>query len=213
MKKASIIILLLLLSAGQVMGQDKKGGKESEKRSGGPAGYGSLQWGSSVDATKENVSGKITFIDEKRVIISRDGDIEYRYGFFFREPGMTDTARGEKKALDAEKDKTAAGAGEAPEAKLYYVLLRFPYLHMDDVKKRITDKYGEPTGEDIKKNQGALIWDFEKTSIIMWVDDYEKEPFCRKITYLGKDISSEVNDYRTKVFTAKELEILRNLNP
>ena len=110
-------------------------------------------------------------------------------------------------------DKAPDKAQSQVEAKLYYVLVRFPYLHMDEVKKKIASKYGEPNGETIKNNQGALIWDFERTSIIMWVDDYEKNPFCRKITYIGKDLAKDVNDYQKKVFTSKEMEILRNLNP
>ena len=47
----------------------------------------------------------------------------------------------------------------------------------------------------------------------MWVDNYEKNPFCRKITYIGKDIAKDVNEYQKKVFTAREMEILRTLNP
>lgn len=219
MKKIMMITLTILaIAAAPLFAQADKGGRDSDKRGSGPAGFGSLQWGATLSAAKDGVSGKITFIDEKRVIITREGDIEYRYGFFFQDPAISGAApankNGKKAAEKADKkEDKAPAAADQPEAKLYYVLMRFPYLLMDEVKKKITEKYGEPNGETIKNNQGALIWDFDRTSIIMWVDDYEKKPFCRKITYIGKDIAKDVNDYQKKVFTSRELEIIRTLNP
>ena len=216
MKKITISAILLILASSTLFAQADKSGKAAEKRGGGPGGYGSLQWGATLTAAKEGVSGKITFVDEKRIIITREGDIEYRYGFFFQDPAVSDAAAAPqdgKKDTVKKGDKAPDKAQGQAEAKLYYVLVRFPYLHMDEVKKKIASKYGEPSGETIKNNQGALIWDFERTSIIMWVDDYEKNPFCRKITYIGKDLAKDVNDYQKKVFTGREMEILRNLNP
>jgi hypothetical protein len=215
MKKITISVILLILASAPLFAQADKSGKAADKRGAGPGGYGSLQWGAALSAAKEGVSGKITFVDEKRIIITREGDIEYRYGFFFQDPSISDAAApgDDKKTPEKKGDKAADKAQGQPEAKLYYVLMRFPYLHMDEVKKKIASKYGEPTGETIKNNQGALIWDFDKTSIIMWVDDYERNPFCRKITYIGKDLAKDVNDYQKKVFTVKEMEILRTLNP
>jgi hypothetical protein len=84
---------------------------------------------------------------------------------------------------------------------------------MDDVRNKIQEKYGPPGGEAIEKNQGAYLWDSPKTTIIMWVDQYEKKPFCRKITYIGKEISREVNEYQKQIFNKNEIEILRTLNP
>lgn len=213
-----LALTMLAVATAPLFAQADKEGKSADSQGSGPAGFGSLQWGSALSASKESVNGKITFIDEKRVIITREGDIEYRYGFFFRDPSI-DGAKapeknGKKTADKAEVKDDKAAQQEEPEAKLYYVLMRFPYLHMEEVKKKISEKYNrQPTGETLKDHQGALIWDFEKTSIIMWVDNYEKNPFCRKITYIGKDIAKDVNEYQKKVFTVREMEILRTLNP
>ncbi len=216
MKKILFTLTACVLASSPLFAQEEKGGKGAEGGKSGPAGYGSAQWGATVSSARENVAGKITFVDEKRIIITREGDIEYRYGFFFRDPSLVENqASREDNKTPAKGGKAGEGAGAdaREEAKLYYVLVRFPYLHMEDVKKKIVDKYGEPTGENIKNNQGAMIWDFANTSIIMWVDDYERNPFCRKITYIGKELAKEVNDYQKRVFTGRELEIIRNLNP
>ena len=73
------------------------------------------------------------------------------------------------------------------------------------------ERYGEPTGENMKDNRGALVWDSEKTMIVLWIDSYEKKPFCRRITYLSKDISAQVTDYQNKIFNKREIEILKDL--
>ncbi len=90
--------------------------------------------------------------------------------------------------------------------------MRFSYLLKDDVIKKIEGKYGSPTGEDLKNNQGAVIWDSEKTTIIMWVDRYEGKPFCKKINYIGKELANKINEYQKKVFNKKEIEILERLS-
>ena len=48
-------------------------------------GFNKTRWGDSLNSVKNNVLGKITYTDEKKIITSRDGDIEYLYGFFVRE--------------------------------------------------------------------------------------------------------------------------------
>jgi len=209
MKKILFILAVCILASTPLYAQADKGGKAADSGKSGPTGYGGVQWGATVSSAKESVAGKITFVDEKRIIISRDGDLEYRYGFFYRDPSLAENQadKGDKKEpAKGDKAGDGASAGNQTEAKLYYVLVRFPYLHMNDVKKKIVDKYGEPTGENIKNNQGAMIWDFANTSIIMWVDDYERNPFCRKITYIGKELAKEVNDYQKRVFTSRSEE-------
>lgn len=114
---------------------------------------------------------------------------------------------------DSAKPEEKSAITSAPEARLYYVSIRFPYISMDEVKKRIEEKYGVPTGEDIRNNQGALIWDSEKTTIVMWIDRYENKPFSRKITYVSKAIAKEANDYQDRIFNKTELEIMKRISP
>lgn len=202
MKKLAMACIILALSSVPLYSQAEK---KEERKKAGPDGYASLRWGTGFTEAKENVRGQITFYDDKRIIISKDADIEYRYGFFFQE--------GENGKKVTPEEKKGQEEQAAAEAKLYYVLIRFPYLHMEDVKKRIEEQYGPPTGENMKNNQGAVIWDFENTSIVMWIDNYEKDPFCRKITYVGKELAKSVNNYQRRVFTAREREILGRLQP
>ncbi len=215
MKKNIVLLTLLVLGslAGPALSQQEQKGAQGEAKSGGPDGYSQLQWGTTLSAAKEKVEGKITFVDEKRIIVSKDGDIEYRYGFFYMETPPEES--GAKKTIDAGKKSSEQPSqkSQAGEAKLYFVLVRFPYLPMEEVKKKIEEKYGPYTGETLKNNRGAILWDFSSTTIVLWVDEYEKKPFCRKITYIGKDIAKEVNDYQVKVFTEREREILRKLSP
>lgn len=214
--KKHIVLLTILVGgffAGPVLSQQEQKAAEGGAKSGGPNGYGQLQWGTTLSAAKEKVEGKITFVDEKRIIVSKDGDIEYRYGFFYKEPAPEEGNA--KKPIESEKKggEQPSQKSEAGEAKLYFVLVRFPYLPMEEVKKKIEEKYGPYTGETLKNNRGAIIWDYSTTTIVLWVDNYEKSPFCRKITYIGKEIAKEVNDYQVKVFTDREREILRKLSP
>jgi len=154
-------------------------------------GYGNVKWGSLFTDVKPNVIGRIVFTDEKRIIVSKSGEIEYRYGFFYPEYNTT----------------------ENQQPKLFYVVIQFPYITLDDIKKKMEEKYGPPTGESIKNNQGAYIWDSESTAVIVWIDSYEKKPFCRKITYLSKTMAKDINAYHTLVFSKKEQEIIKQLQP
>ena len=198
MKKITAITfcLFFLIFSVAVLSQ-KKGSKTKRAAKNIPAGFGSLNWGTLISKAKGNVLGKIVFSDNKKIIKSRDGDIDYLYGFFYVDPAVV------KKASPS----------ATLEGKLFYVSIGFPYLSMDDVKKKIEGKYGSPNGENVKNNQGAMLWDSEKTTIVMWIDEYEKKPFCRKITYVGKEIAKEINEYQKKVFNRKELEILEKLSP
>jgi hypothetical protein len=47
----------------------------------------------------------------------------------------------------------------------------------------------------------------------MWVDRYEKKPYSRKITYVGKELAKDVNRYQEEVFSRAEIEILKRLKP
>ncbi len=184
-----IVINISLMAVAQNRGTQKK------KTSGLPEGYGSLKWGMLVSGARGQIVGKIVFTDDKTVIRTKDGEIEYLYGFFYVDPALLKGGKG------------------ATDGKLFYVSVSFPYLAMEDVRKKIEEKYGAATGENIRENQGALLWDSEKTTIVMWVDAYEDKPYCRKITYVGKEIAKEINEYQQKVFSKQELEILEKLSP
>lgn len=161
-----------------------------------PAGYADVNWGDEYTAVKDKVKGKVVFADENRMIVSRDSEITYRYGFFY---------------IDPERVSDMPNAG-AP-ARLFFTTIAFPYLPSDDIRKKIAEKYGEPTGDNISKNRGAMFWEGEKTIVVMWVDEYEKKPFCRKVDYFSKDIVKELKDYKTRIFNKTEIEVLKNFLP
>ena len=184
--------------------------KEEKKVTGIPEGYGSLTWGVLVSKAKDGITGKLVYTDDKSVIISKDGELEYLYGFFYVDPALTKA----KEPKEKTETKTAPETEQkTDEGKLYYVAMRFPYLGMEAVKKKLEEKYGPSTNENLNDNQGAVAWNSEKTIIIMWVDRYEKKPFCRRITYIGKDIVKELNQYLSDLFNKAELELIRKMNP
>lgn len=196
MRRIYIIFSLIFILYSIGLYAQGKGTKDSKTSKNIPEGFGNVNWGTPVSAAKGQVLGKIIFSDDKKVIRSRDGDIEYLYGFFYIDPALM------------------KGAPQgSTEGKLFYVSINFPYLLMDDVRKKIEAKYGTASGETIKNNQGALLWDSDKTTIILWVDEYEDKPYSRKITYVGREIAKEINEYQKKVFNQRELEILEKLSP
>lgn len=182
-------------------------------------GFGNIKWNSSIIDVKGNVVGKIVYTDEKKVVISKDGDIEYLYGFFYRgtEAVELETPKAAVKVETPDKKtnepaKPAESEVKSTDSKLFYVSVKFPYLTKDQVKKKIEEKYGPATGEDLKDNKGALIWNSDTTTIIMWVDSYNKKPYCMKINYLSKAIIKEVNEYQRIIFNSKEMEVLKRLS-
>ncbi|MCU0847644.1 MAG: hypothetical protein MUD12_07125 [Spirochaetes bacterium] len=217
MKK--LFILLLIASCTVLFAQDKKDtagepAKGEKTSSSIPDGYGSLKWGTTVSAARGGISGKIVDTDEKSRIVSRDGELEYLYGFFYVDPAVEAAIKGESRP-EADKDKkTPDSSGQkADEGKLFYVALKFPYLAMEEVRKKLQDKYGPWTSDNLADSQGAIAWNGDKTIIVMWVDRYEKKPYCRRIVYVSKDIVKELNEYQNKVFNKTEQELIRKLNP
>ena len=199
--KKSVIILVIVFIYSFTLAQDK--GKSANVAD----GYGDLKWGAETSKAKSSIKGKIKFTDEKKVIISNDGEIEYYYGFFYIDP-----AKDEKTAA-AETDKKQPQVQPKDDGRLYYIALKFPYLALEKVKELMIKKYGQSTGESIKNNQGSISWDSAESVIILWVDRYENNPFCRRITYISKKIAKETNDYQNTVFNKTEIEILNKLNP
>jgi hypothetical protein len=222
MKRFFLIIILFIvtLSYGQEAKDTKETGKEAAKErkviSNIPNGYENIAWGVKLSDARDKIKGKLVFTDDKSIIISKDGDLEYYYGFFYLDPAL-ENAEALKK--DADKKETGMKEGEkktesaekVDEGKLFYVALKFPYLSMDEVKKKIESKYGPSTNENLHKMQGALAWNGENTIVIMWVDRYENKPFCRRITYVDKKVTRELSDYQFKIFNRVEIAILKQL--
>lgn len=169
-----------------------------------PDGFENLAWGSVFENVKNSVKGKLLFADDNKLIVSKDIEITYKYGFFYKDPEVMQG----KKDSSAE-DTTDAEKGS--EARLFFVAVEFPYLPLKDVREKTISKYGPPTIESINKNKGALVWESEKTTVIMWVDSYEKKPFCRKINYISKEISKELGDYHYRIFNSTEISVLNGL--
>ncbi len=213
MERKFLIFLLFLAIA--VSGQVKKDQKEGGVVRNIPDGYEGIQWGTLVSSARDKIKGKLSFSDDKTLIISKEGELAYHYGFFYEEPGLrkSELKEGQKKETEKAAGEKKEKGDKADEGKLFYVALRFPYLTSEEVRKKIEDKYGPHTNENIANNQGALAWNGEKTIIIMWVDRYENKPFCGKITYLSKEIAKELNDYHTRVFNRVELDLIRKLTP
>jgi len=184
----------------QNQGETPKENSDSTNKSSIPEGYGNVPWGVFLSEAKDKISGRITYTDEKTIIISRESEIQYNYGFFYKEPETTDATGTE---TTQQKD----------EGKLFYVSVTFPSIDKDLIYNKLKEKYGNHTGETLKDNQGAIVWDFEKTVILMWVERYNKKPYCRKITYLSKEIAKELNEYTKNMFIKKELDVLKTLNP
>lgn len=175
-----------------------------------PSGYNNVAWGARLSEARNKIKGKLVFSDDKTLILSRDENLEnleYYYGFFYIDPALDTVGEGEKPAA-----AEPAGQEKVTEGKLFYVEVKFPYLAMEDVQKKITDVYGAFTDKNLADNQGALAWRGESTIIIMWVDRYENRPYCRKITYIDSKITKELSDYQVRIFQKKELDILKKMS-
>ncbi len=184
-------------------------GEKTEKI---PDGYGTLTWGMYLSEARDKITGVLIYTDEKKVIVSKDKEMEYYYGFFYKEPSA-EALPEKKEETIAAGDKATDPAQEKDEGKLFYVSMNFPYLDKDTVYDKIQKKYGKHTGENIKDNQGAIAWDAENTVVIMWIDRYEKKPYCRRIIYISKKISKELNEYTSTIFNKTELDLIKSMNP
>jgi len=222
MKKTAACLLYILLSVSLIAQQQpaQQGAQQQgaqgqqqgaqQQNAGGksaiPEGYGNLAWGTALSGAKDKIEGKLAYTDDQKVIISRDGELEYYYGFFYMDP-----AKYEKEAQPA--GAQAADAQANDEGKLFYVSLKFPYLSMDTVKQKLIDKYGESSFENMLRGRGAIAWDSDKTIVIMWVDLYEGSSFCRRINYISKETTKELNSYVKAMFNKIEIDVIKKLNP
>ena len=205
-----ISILLTALICSSLYSQEPAGADTTDQTLQNiPAGYGDAQWGAYLTDTRDKIAGRIIFTDDKSIIISRDGDLEYRYGFFYRDPLIT----GEKTTIEGNPETEAETPEVKDEGTLFYVSLQFPYLDKDLVYNKIREKYGDHSSEDIRKNQGAMAWNSDKTIILMWIDQYENRPYCRRIVYFNKEIASQLNEYHHTIFHKREIDLIKQLNP
>jgi len=173
-----------------------------------PDGYGDVTWEMYLSDARDKISGVLTYSDEKSVIISKDNELVYHYGFFYKEP-TTDPTKTDTTPNNNETENTQ----EKDEGKLFYVSMNFPYLGKDQVYDKIQKKYGKHTSENIKDNKGAIAWNAENTIIIMWVDQYERKPYCRRIIYISKKIASEFNEYTYSILNKTEIDLIKNMTP
>lgn len=199
-----------------------KPAENNEKTEKIPDGYGNLTWGMYISEARDKIAGILTYTDEKTIIVSKDNEVEYYYGFFYKEPSTDPVTpkKVEPKKEEPKKSETKPAADKQPvttpekdEGKLFYVSITFPYLDKDQVYQKIQKKYGNHTSENVKDNQGAIAWDSENTIVIMWVVRYEKKPFCRKIIYISKKLSTELNDYTKSILNKSEQKLVDTMKP
>jgi len=192
-------------------------------------GYSGIKWGSPIADVRKSVKGKIVFDDEKKIVVTRDGEITYRYGFVFKEkaPVKQDTPQASQTPKEPATGQDTTATTQNPpatpqqpaqesaegETKFFYTILEFPYITLDEVRKKMVAEYGEPTGDTINRAQGALVWDSGTGAAIVWVEAYEKKSYCRRISYISKTIAKELNTYQMSVFNKKEIDVIKNLAP
>lgn len=206
MKRKAVLTILAVMISLYLPAQEQKQSASQKQNVTIPEGYGSIKWGTLLSGARNSIKGKMVFTDEKSVIVSQEGELKYTYGFFYVDP--------EKSAAETAKEgKQKESADKIDEGKLFYVILSFPYLGLQDVKKKYTEKYGVPNIENISKNQGAIAWDDAKSIIVIWVDDYEGKAYTRRVSYVSKQIAKEVNDYSFRMFNKTELELIKALAP
>jgi hypothetical protein len=207
--KRLFLAMVVLLVVSALYGEEKSGARTVAL----PGGYENITWGARLSEARNKIKGKLVFTDEKTLIISRDEgteNLEYRYGFFYIDPAV-ESGAAEAKPADSTGGGTTGGQAKVDEGKLFYVEMKFPYLFMDEVQKKIESKYGTYTDKNLVRNQGAIAWNGENTIIIMWVDQYENKPYCRRITYVDKRITKELSDYQFRVFNTVELSIIKKM--
>ena len=204
--KRLFLVMIIISAVCALYGQEKSAPRAASI----PSGYNNIGWGTRLSDARNRIRGKFVFSDDRTLIISREENmenLEYYYGFFYIDPAVESGVEGEKPAVNE-----PAGQEKATEGKLFYVEVKFPYLAMEDVQKKISDAYGTYTDKNMINFQGALAWKGESTIIIMWVDRYENKPYCRKITYIDSKITKELSDYRFRVFKNTELAILKKMS-
>ena len=163
-----------------------------------PTGYGNATWGTSIDGVKSAILGRLVFSDDETIIISRDGNLEYTYGFFYTDP---------------QKVERPANAQEAPNSILYYVAIRFPYIPIDQVRAKFEAQYGAITIDNVSKNRGVIGWLTDETLALVYIDEYEDKQYAARITYVSRNIIKQVNEYVSNVFNQTEIDVMKGLTP
>lgn len=197
-KKITLLtILLVIMSLANVFSQ------EDDKKSSIENGYAGIAWGSDFETVKKNAKGKLQYLDENRIIITKDGEITYSYGFLYIDP--------EKTGVEAQPVEGENNAEK--QARFFYTVVEFPYAKLEKIKELFVKKYGQPSKENIKRNRGAYIWESDQTIVIVWIDEYEKEPFVKRITYISKTIAGDLENYYYQIFNQEQIKVLKTLQP
>lgn len=229
MKRITLICLLLAVPVAAQNQQDTPN-QADEEQSEGSRAPGSVAWGARFETVKDNVKGALEYYKKDRIIVSREGEITYTYGFFYADPEVIGEPEAAEEAQTEEQqenqdnqdnqgnqtdDETENQADQAGpyEPQYSYVVMQFPYLAMDDIRAKYVEKYGEPASELVEDNKGVIVWEFNNTMITMWIDEYERKPYCKKINYLSKSFTEKLKQYKNQVFNKKEIETLNRIEP
>ena len=172
-----------------------------------PQGYGDARWGTTMDEVRSAIIGRLVFIDDERIIISRDGDIEYTYGFFYAEPQIVTLMNPEIAA------NINPASEESNNSTLFYVSVKFPFLPIDQVRTKFEAQYGAVTIDEVNKNRGVVGWLSENTLALIYINEYEDKQYTARITYVSREIVNRLNEYVLTVFNQAELEVMRSLAP
>jgi hypothetical protein len=216
MKRIAFILIAVLVIP--LSAQDKKGaGKADDKKTVKDEkkinvkvedGFEGAQWNKLLSEIRTSIKGRLLYTDEKTILVSRDGEVEYTYGFFYIEPEKKEDATNKEKT---DKTDNKADEKKSDEGKLFYVAIGFPYVPLKEVRSRL-EKYGDPTDERLVEKKGVIAWNGNKTIIMMWVDQYRNESYCRRIVYVSKDIIEEVKKEKERIFRKTEREVLEKLD-
>lgn len=192
--------------------EDKKAVKEDKKiNTKVEDGFEGAQWNKLLSEIQSSIKGRLQYTDNKTIIISRDGEVEYTYGFFYIEPEKEEDTAGKEKTDKTDKGEKKADEKKADEGKLFYVSVGFPYVPVKEVRIRM-EKYGDPTDERIVDKKGVIAWNGNKTIIMMMVDQYRNESYCRRIVYVNKEIIEDVKKEKERIFRKTEREVLEKLD-
>ena len=168
------------------------------------SGFDGINWGTTYKDVKEkfrtlaaqpneNDNVEIVADTPDREILIKRRDIFYRY-VFYKKP--------ESKIVDSMVKSQEPAAAKLPEkdptagtARFFFVESSFPLLVADDVYKKLSEKYGERTGNTVAKEQrGAFVWNNESDEgfLFQWVEPYARQGYTRSIYYLSRKIREEI---------------------
>ena len=187
------------------------------------SGFDGINWGTTYKDVKEkfrtlaaqpNENDNVEIIADTpdREILIKRRDIFYRY-VFYKKP--------ESKIVDSMVKSQAPsvaklGAKDPTEgsARFFFVESIFPLLVAEDVYKKLSEKYGERTGNTVGREQrGAFVWNNESDEgfLFQWVEPYAKQGYTRSIYYLSRKIRDEIKSDLQLWQFVRELKAIESL--